>query len=172
MSNPAITESKYRAVKLMLAGGASNEEAGRFLGLHPNTVGQIKKSESLEEYRNIAYAKRVKYYADKKERARKEAEAKRAEEAKKAAETAPKPQIPAELCAIPEGFVLVQKPTPQPQPVPQAAQQSVPSAVSNMYQSNRMLEELKQQNEWLKLISNKLAFVVDELTGKKETENE
>ena len=36
--------------------------------------------------------------------------------------------------------------------------------VSANYQMNRVCELLKEQNETLKLISNKLAFIVDELT--------
>ena len=50
--------------------------------------------------------------------------------------------------------------SPPPAPIPSPA----PSPLAGQYQMNRIMEALKEQNEHLKLISNKLAFIVDELT--------
>lgn len=48
-----------------------------------------------------------------------------------------------------------QKPEPKPEPKP--------VNVSSSYQMNRIIDLLKAQNETLVLLSNKLAFIVDEL---------
>ena len=48
---------------------------------------------------------------------------------------------------------------------PQKPQEPAPQPMSTVfYQQNRMWDLLKEQNEILKCISNKLAFIVDELT--------
>ena len=57
---------------------------------------------------------------------------------------------------------LASPPAPVPSPTPSPA--PVPSPLAGQYQMNRIMEALKEQNEHLKLISNKLAFIVDELT--------
>ena len=56
--------------------------------------------------------------------------------------------------------------TPPPAPAlpPTPAPSPAPSPLAGQYQMNRIMEALKEQNEHLKLISNKLAFIVDELT--------
>jgi len=47
---------------------------------------------------------------------------------------------------------------------PKPQEPATPPLSTVFYQSNRMWELLKEQNEHLKAISNKLAFIVDELT--------
>ena len=55
------------------------------------------------------------------------------------------------------------EPISEPEPIaaPERAKKADPVAYN--YVNNRMLEELKAQNELLKLISNKLAFIVEQL---------
>ena len=53
--------------------------------------------------------------------------------------------------------------TKKPEP-PAVEETPKVSGMSGNYQMNRVIELLKAQNETLTLISNKLAFIVDELT--------
>lgn len=59
-------------------------------------------------------------------------------------------------------------PVVQIQPAPQIQDEKYPGGtISANYRINKMYEMMKEQTEYLKLISNKLAFIVDELTGVK-----
>ena len=53
------------------------------------------------------------------------------------------------------------KPTAEPAPVP--APVPTPTSLNQGYLNNRIYELLKEQNEMLKLISNKMAFIVEQL---------
>lgn len=55
-------------------------------------------------------------------------------------------------------------PEPQTPPEPPKPEQpKEPIGISTPYMNNRIFQLLKEQNDMLKLISNKLAFIVDEL---------
>lgn len=119
-----ITENIYNAVKLILRGGAKAKVAAETMGISVNSVHRINKSESYDEYVNMAYMNGSARY--------REQEKKEKEESKQT------PQ--AETLKLPGG------------------------QLSSGYQLNRIYEALKEQNELLKLLSNKVAFIVDELT--------
>jgi hypothetical protein len=111
-----LTESKYNAIKTLLKGGASQQEAAEYMQVSGNTVWWINKS---EDYKDYIQAQEIRLLQKK----RKEAE--------------------------PEKSVTDDK--------------QKGGTISANYQINRIYELLKTQNETMKLISNKLAFIVDEL---------
>ena len=135
-----VTPSLFRAVKAMTKDGATYEEIEDFFKISHATVTRIKYAENYEEYRNECVARSKAIHAKR--------QAKRQE--KKAAEMA---------AAQPE-------PEKKPEKVEYVAPQVTPGGfLASSYQTNRIIEELAKQNEILKIISNKLAFIVDELTG-------
>ena len=50
-----ITENIYNAVKLILKGGATAQEAAEAMGISSNSVYRINKASSYDEYVNMAY---------------------------------------------------------------------------------------------------------------------
>lgn len=48
-----LTESKYNAIKLLLKGGASQQEAAEFMQVSINTAYWVNKSESFEDYQQL-----------------------------------------------------------------------------------------------------------------------
>ena len=125
-----IDEKMFRAVKIMLNGGASTQEVVDYLQISAATTGRIRASETFEEYQAIlaAMGAKIKAY-----NAKKKAEAKQDE---------------AEV-----------KPVEQPAEKPPVA----PTLMNQAYLNNRVYELMKEQNELLKLLSNKLAYIVDQL---------
>jgi DeoR/GlpR family transcriptional regulator of sugar metabolism len=132
--NPKLTESTYKAVKIMLNGGATIDEVVEYLKLSSSTVRRIRATQNYEEY---AEERRAKAYMQSKAIA-----ARKAEAAKKAEETKQEELKPAEAPAQ-----VVEH------------RQSV-TVIANHY----MAEQLQKQTELLTLISNKLAFIIDQLT--------
>lgn len=131
--NP-MTESKYKAIKMLLNGGAMYKEAAEYMGVSEVTVYRVKASENFTEYVNMMEEKTL--------AARKERQAKRnAQEQEQQTKTEEK--------------------TPE---VVKEVRQTV-----TIQATHYMMQEMQKTNELLTLISNKLAFIVDELcgTGKK-----
>jgi hypothetical protein len=108
------------------------------MGISLHSVERIDRAEDYEDMRNQVNAY---YYRRKKqaEEAKKSEEAKKEEEAKKAEEKKLPPQS--------SPIVL-----PQHKPI-------------NGEDSYQLVRLMKEQNEQLKIISNKMAFIVDELCG-------
>lgn len=77
-------------------------------------------------------------------------------------------QIQASLVANWKGNKKKQEEQPKEKPEEAKPEEAKPQpkqvSVSGQYQMNRIVEILKEQNEILKLLSNKIAFIVDELT--------
>jgi len=142
-----VTPSVFNAVKVLLKGGATREEAANYMKLSVATVGFIKKSETIEEYKNIVFQ-----YSETK---------KAAAAAKKAA-AKKKPEPEAEQKAK---EVNVHDIPPH----------NVVDGTPSNYQINLMIGFLREirdhekvQTELLKMISRKLAFVVEDLGCDKE----
>lgn len=112
-----VTESKYRAIKTLLNGGATAKEAAEYMACSEVTVYAIKKTENYTEFVNARTERTLSY----KKTAKKE-----------------------------EQVVTDDK--------------QKGGTISANYQLNRIYELLKQQTETLTLISNKLAYIVEELT--------
>jgi DNA invertase Pin-like site-specific DNA recombinase len=131
-SNVKVTESVFKAVKILLKSGESRKACAEYMGISLHSVERIDRAEDYEDMRNQVNA----YYYRRKKQAE---EAKRAEEAKKAEEKKLPPQS--------SPIVL-----PQHKPI-------------NGEDSYQLVRLMKEQNELLKIISNKMAFIVEDLCG-------
>ena len=141
MATPKVDQRMFDCVKIMIKGGAKRQEIADYMKLSEATVKRIDYSENLEEYQAMCAAISLK--------AKRQVNEKREREQKAAAQQPEsKPQ-----------------PEPQVQVVKHEHQQTI-TMVANHY----MMEELKQQTEYLKVISNKLLFLIDELTMPKKKE--
>lgn len=139
-----IDKKMFDCIKILLEGKASYTEIQEFTNVGRTTVSRIAHSESWEDYQQQMAAMRAAWHcrvAEKKAEEQAAAEKEKEEKAKaaKAAAEAVK--------AVPAASLI-----PQPKADP-------------VYGANRICELLTHQNEILKAISNKLAFIVDELTG-------
>lgn len=123
-------------MKLLLASGGDLKEVADYLKIGYSTIKIINRSETYEDYRHTIMAMGAK-----------QTEKRRAERAKESI-TMIKP-------------VAEQETKPEPKEEPK---QVIYTATANAYQTNRMIDLMKQQLEMLTLISNKVAFIVDELT--------
>lgn len=56
-----VDENKFRAVKILLEGGATWEEAAKFMNLSVATIGRIAQSESLQEYKSLTALRNMQY---------------------------------------------------------------------------------------------------------------
>ena len=133
--NVKVTESVFKAVKILLKSGESRKACAEYMGISLHSVERIDRAEDYEDMRNQINA----YYYSRKMAAKKAEEDKKAEEAKKAEEKKLPPQS--------SPIVL-----PQHKPI-------------NGEDSYQLVRLMKEQNELLKIISNKMAFIVDELCG-------
>lgn len=139
MAKMKVTKGIFDAVKTLTKGGASIDECAKYMGISSATVSRIRQAENFEEFQQ---ARRLAAIAAKKR-----------EQEKKAREK--QPEKPA------ENHDPVSKPAEQPaQPVPQVIEHRQTVTVQA---THYMMEEMKKQTELLKLISNKLAFIVEQL---------
>lgn len=132
---PHMTIKIYSAVKVLLESGANYKEIANFMKLSSDTVSRIANSKDFDEYRHNVNA----YYFMKKQKAQ--------EKAAKAKQPEKKEEP---------------KPAEQAQPLVQDIK--LPGGtLSASYQFNRLYDVLKSMDETMKIISNKLAAIVDEL---------
>lgn len=139
-----IDKKMFDCIKILLEGKASYTEIQDFTNVGRTTISRIAHSESWEDYEQQMAAMRAAWHcrvAEKK--AAEQAAADRAREEKEKAAKAAAEAVK----AVPAASLV-----PQPKTDP-------------VYGANRICELLTHQNELLKVISNKLAFIVDELTG-------
>ena len=117
-----ITPDIYNTVKLMLNGGATEEDVSKFKRFSSETLRRIKKTKDYSDYVELLKV----YNRKQNERANKTEQV---------------------------SFLTDDK--------------QKGGTLSANYQINRIVEELKRQNDILTLLSNKVAFIVEELTGVK-----
>ena len=86
-----LTESKFKAVKILLKGGASIKEAAEYMQLSTNTVYLINSSDDFEEYQTIRAERDSRRKMAIKAKEKKQAEETKAEETKP---EEPKPMNP------------------------------------------------------------------------------
>lgn len=142
-----IDKKMFDCIKILLEGKASYTEIQDFTNVGRTTISRIAHSESWEDYEQQMAAMRAAWHcrvAEKK--AKEQAVADRAMRAMEEKEKVAKAVAEA-VKAVPAASLI-----PQPKADP-------------VYGANRICELLTHQNEILKAISNKLAFIVDELTG-------
>lgn len=133
-----VTESVFKAVKILSEGGATIKEISEYMKLGECTVTYIRRAETFEEYKQIIAALHAKWRQKKA--------------AEKAAKEAPKeePKEP---------------PKEEPKEAPKEEPKVVEHRQSITIQATHfMMQELQKTNELLTGISAKLAFIVDELT--------
>lgn len=116
-----ITPDIYNTVKLMLNGGATEEDVSKFKRFSSETLRRIKKTKDYSDYVELLKV----YNRKQNERANKTEQV---------------------------SFLTDDK--------------QKGGTLSANYQINQIVEELKRQNDILTLLSNKVAFIVEELTGK------
>ena len=145
-----VTETLFDAVKLLIKGGAKNAECAKYMNISTATVSVIRNSETYLEYKQNMHAisgserkRKQKQAAAIAAKAKAEAEAQ--EQAKQAQEQAKK-----------------QEETPQEMPQSKTVEHKYNVTIQA---THYMEEQQKRTNELLTIISNKLAFIVDELTG-------
>jgi len=126
MKNVKITEKLFKAVKIMLEGGATYEEVKDYLGVSLQTCARIKHSENYADYKNVLAAMAVKNKGYKQAKAN------------------PKP--------------VEEKPVEE-KPVQVVEHRQNVTIQATHY----MMQEMQKTNELLKEISNKLAFIVEQL---------
>ena len=132
-----LTKREFDAVKVLLEGKASCAECAKYFKLSTATIHRIRSADNWDDYLQMLAAMAL----SQRERYEKRKEATRKNE-----QVCEQPTEPEEI-----------KPEPQ-KIVPVPGQQ-----LMNNYQINRLLEEMKMQNEHLKSISAKLAFIVESL---------
>ena len=133
----SIDINAFNCVKILLKSGATYEEVTNMTGLSTQSIWRIKKAETFEEFQHNRQAAAI--GAKAKQRMEKEAEAMMAAQIKK------------------QEAVQEQEDERKEKPIQ-------PPVMQNSYQMNRLIEIIKEQNEILKIMSNKIAFIVDELT--------
>ena len=129
-----MTETKFKAIKIILQGGATVAEAAEYMQVSEFTVYAVRNAETWVDYTNYVAAKAL---AAKQAAARKKATT---ETAAATVDTAPAAQLA------------------KPEQVVEHKQTVVVQATWQMTQ------EMQKTNELLKLISNKLAYIVEQLS--------
>lgn len=140
-----VTQGIFDAVKILLQSNDNISEIAKFMKLSWDTVRMIRDSETLAEYKQKMYLKSG-YYRQKVAKEEKAKQEKEKQEKLQKAEAVAK-----EVGAVPASELIPEKPVETRQTIVVQA-------------SHYMLEEQKKTNELLTLISNKLAFLLDELT--------
>ena len=138
-----VDATKFKCVKILLESGANYAEITQMTWIGDVTIWRIKNAETFEEYRHNVQAAAIS--AKQKKRMREEAAKKLDEEVKK------------------QEAVKAQEAEDKRKEEDRRQEKPYTMMASN-YQTNRLIELLREQNEILKCMSNKLAFIVDELT--------
>lgn len=135
-NNRKVDDRIFNGVKTLLKSGASQRQVGEYMQVSSWTVSMIARSETLDEYRNLMEQRRLNN-----------------QEKKKAEQTPPEPEQTS-MTLSPDVWAVT------PDALPAGASGTM---ISN-YQFNRMAELMKQQNELLGSISEKLNFIVEMLS--------
>ena len=143
MSRAKMNESMFRAIKILLNSGATYREITDSLGVSDYVIRTVRTSENFAEYKQSIAAHSAAGRQRMAEKQEKELQEKAAAEAAEKA----KKERQAITAHIP------------PETLSEATVQRF-----TIKATNDMMEEMRKTNEFLKLISNKLAFIVDELT--------
>ncbi len=136
-----LTESKFKAIKILLKSGASVKEVMEYMEISEGVVYGVRAVDTFEEYKD--------------ERARKDLERKQVAAIK--AKEAKAKEAAALVGAVPAATLV---PENKPVEVVKEVRQSV-----TIQATHYMEEQQRKTNELLTAISAKLAFIVDELCG-------
>ena len=139
-NNRALSREVFSAVRLLIKGGGSAEECTEYFKISQNTYYRIKRCENWEEYRQMLAAIAL---AEKERKNKAKAETEKIEETEKVTNVEPV-KVEAKVDPVPETKVTAAN-----------------HLMASNYQVNRLIEEVRMQNEYLKQISAKLAFIVE-----------
>ena len=133
-----MTDKLFRAVKIMIAGGATSTEISEYFNISLSSISRVRQAESFQEYRAMqaaTYGKR------------------------KPAKTQDAPKQSEQLNPAAQQNPPMQQPAPAQQPQVVEHRQTV-----TIQATHYMMQEMKRTNELLELISRKMAFIVDQLS--------
>lgn len=133
-----MTDKLFRAVKIMIAGGATSTEISEYFNISLSSISRVRQAESFQEYRVMqaaTYGKR------------------------KPAKTTDAPKQPEQLNPAAPQNPPAQQPAPAQQPQVVEHRQTV-----TIQATHYMMQEMKRTNELLELISRKMAYIVDQLS--------
>ena len=133
-----VTKKVFEAVKILLESGTPVKEICKYLKLSDGTVYVLKGCEKYEDYEQYVAEKLAKSNAARAVKMR------QAQEQKNEAPAETKAEAPAKV--EPPVQVVEHRQTVQ------------------ITATHYMMEELKKQNELLAIISNKLAYIVEQLS--------
>ena len=133
-----MTDKLFRAVKIMIAGGATSTEISEYFNISLSSISRVRQAESFQEYRVMQAAT-----YGKRKPAKTQDAPKQSEQLNPAA-----PQNPP-----------MQQPVPAQQPQVVEHRQTV-----TIQATHYMMQEMKRTNELLELISRKMAYIVDQLS--------
>ena len=133
-----MTDKLFRAVKIMIAGGATSTEISEYFNISLSSISRVRQAETFQEYRVMqaaTYGKR------------------------KPAKTQDAPKQPEVVIPAAQQNPPMQQPAPAQQPQVVEHRQTV-----TIQATHYMMQEMKRTNELLELISRKMAFIVDQLS--------
>ena len=133
-----MTDKLFRAVKIMIAGGATSTEISEYFNISLSSISRVRQAETFQEYRVMqaaTYGKR------------------------KPAKTQDAPKQSEQLNPAAQQNPPMQQPAPAQQPQVVEHRQTV-----TIQATHYMMQEMKRTNELLELISRKMAFIVDQLS--------
>ena len=133
-----MTDKLFRAVKIMIAGGATSPEISEYFNISLSSISRVRQAETFQEYRVMQAAT-----YGKRKPAKTQDDPKQSEQLNPAA-----PQNPP-----------MQQPAPAQQPQVVEHRQTV-----TIQATHYMMQEMKRTNELLELISRKMAYIVDQLS--------
>ena len=156
-----MTDKLFRAVKIMIAGGATSTEISEYFNISLSSISRVRQAESFQEYRVMQAATYGKRKPAKTQDAPKQSEV-----VIPAAQQNPMAQqnqavqqpAPAQQPTVFHQLPPMQQPAPAQQPQVVEHRQTV-----TIQATHYMMQEMKRTNELLELISRKMAFIVDQL---------
>ena len=139
-----MTDKLFRAVKIMIAGGATSTEISEYFNISLSSISRVRQAETFQEYRVMQAATYGKRKPAKTQDAPKQSEV----------------VIPAaQQNPMAQQNQAVQQPAPAQQPQVVEHRQTV-----TIQATHYMMQEMKRTNELLELISRKMAYIVDQLS--------
>ena len=133
-----MTDKLFRAVKIMIAGGATSTEISEYFNISLSSISRVRQAESFQEYRVMqaaTYGKR------------------------KPAKTQDAPKQPEQMNTAAQQNPMEQQNSAAQQPQVVEHRQTV-----TIQATHYMMQEMKRTNELLELISRKMAYIVDQLS--------
>ena len=168
-----MTDKLFRAVKIMIAGGATSTEISEYFNISLSSISRVRQAESFQEYRVMQAAT-----YGKRKPAKTQDAPKQPEQMNTAAQQNPMEQQNSAAqqppLALQNSAQQQNPPTQQPVafhqlPLTPQTPPAQPQVVEHrqtvtIQATHYMMQEMKRTNELLELISRKMAYIVDQLS--------